>query len=211
MGKVLPKPVHLLQQEQHGVSAGSGTALLSSSSTMLVLWLPSNNSSIAGSQEQVTARDRDKEDSHMQPANNRVLALGWAYLQEFKQVKNVHGLHAHAERHAMDTGDLADTTLSQHLFLLATCQSSKAVVYPVQMFSGQTCERNTQGRLHNTAAWHYKIAAWLFKRAAWQYRIAAWLFKRAAWHYRIWHRGQNDCCKPLRQVLGDIGASQADH
>ena len=86
MGKVLPKPVHLLQQEQHSVSANSGTALLSASSTMLVLWLPSNNTRTTGSQKQVRAQDRDKEDSHMQPANNRVLALGWAYLQELKQV-----------------------------------------------------------------------------------------------------------------------------
>ena len=89
MGKVLPKPVHLLQQEQHGVSAGSGTALLSSSSTMLVLWLPSNSNRPTGSQKQVTAQDRDKEDSHMQPANNKVLAFGWASLQEFKQVNTL--------------------------------------------------------------------------------------------------------------------------
>ena len=53
---------------------------------MLVLWLPSHDSRTAGSQQQVRAQDRDKEDSHMLPANNRVLALGWACLQEFKQV-----------------------------------------------------------------------------------------------------------------------------
>lgn len=85
MGKVLPKPLHLLQQEQHGVSGA--TALLSSSSTILVLWLPHADPTTAG------AQDGDREDIQMQPANNRVLALGWARLQEFKQV----GMRAHTD------------------------------------------------------------------------------------------------------------------
>ena len=65
--------------------------MLSSSSTILVLWLPHADPTTAGSQKQVGAQDGDKEDIQMQPANNRVLALGWARLEEFKQV----GMLAH--------------------------------------------------------------------------------------------------------------------
>lgn len=130
MGKVLLKPLHLLQQEQHGVSGD--TALLSSSSTILVLWLPHADNPTARSQKQVGAQDGDKEDIQMQPANNRVLALGWARLQEFKQVDMlVHNRQlAHAECHAMNSGDLV------HLLQLALvpCQY---VISDMYMCSGQ--------------------------------------------------------------------------
>ena len=89
MGKVLPKPVHLQQEEQKGTSTSPAPlpcpAPLTPSSTLFVLWLPNSHPRSAGISKQKRSRDKDKEDSHMQPANNRVLALSWAWLQELKQ------------------------------------------------------------------------------------------------------------------------------
>lgn len=90
MGRVLPKPLYLQQQEQHGASTGSTP--LSPSSITFVLWLP--NSDHPGDQKQMGIQDRDQEDAHMQPANNGVLALGWARLQDLKQVRLCHTLSA---------------------------------------------------------------------------------------------------------------------
>ena len=107
MGRVLPKPLHLQQQEQHGTSAGSTP--LSPSSITFVLWLPnSDHQRKAGDQKQMGIQDRDQEDAHMQPANNRVLALGWARLQDLKQVRLCHTLSACTYGvHAIHIGSLA--------------------------------------------------------------------------------------------------------
>ena len=50
---------------------------------MLVLWLPAP----AVIQEHMTDQDREVDGSYMQPANNRVLYVGWASLQNLKRVK----------------------------------------------------------------------------------------------------------------------------
>lgn len=83
MGKILPKPLHLQQEEQKGTS--TSLAPLSVSSTLFVLWLPNSDPRSAGDNKPKLSQDREKEDSHMQPANNRVLALGWQWLNELKQ------------------------------------------------------------------------------------------------------------------------------
>lgn len=92
MGKVLPKPLHLQQKEQKGTS--TSLAPLTPSSTLFVLWLPNSDPRSAGSNKQKRSQDHDKEDSHMQPANNRVLALGWQWLQELRQASVRHALGA---------------------------------------------------------------------------------------------------------------------
>ena len=74
-----------LEQQQHR-AAGSSSTPPSCSTALLVLWLPAGAQRHAVIQEHMTDQDREVDGSYMQPANNRVLYVGWASLQKLKRV-----------------------------------------------------------------------------------------------------------------------------
>ena len=79
LGKVLPKPAYLLEQDQ--ASPARGMPSLASKETLLVLWMP-HKKQVEGKKQ---SRNMDK-DQHMRPGNDRLLLRAWTCLHHLQQV-----------------------------------------------------------------------------------------------------------------------------